>query len=178
MNKPQAALPRTVLGNIDTIVALERRAERDIPPLSRLAHGVGAFVGSIWFAALHLVLMAAWLVINLAGWPGIVFDPYPFSLLGTFVSCEAVLLTTFVLVKQNREGERASQRSNLDLQVNLLAEKELTKVLQIVQRISDQVGADRLADPELKELLADTAVSELAQNLEGRADNVAGDTKV
>ncbi len=169
MTDRDKAIPSTVLGNIDTVLALERRAERDVPPLSRVAHAVGAFVGSIWFVVLHLVVFGTWLGLNSGLWPSLVFDPYPFALLGTTVSAESVILTTFVLVKQNRESERASQRSNLDLQVNLLAEKEVTKVLQIVQRISDRVGAERLGDPELQELLAETAVTELAQNLEDRS---------
>ena len=174
MNEPDTPIPNSVLGNIDTVLAIEQRAEREIPPLWRVAHRFGSFVGSIWFVAIHLVAFAVWLGINLGYWPRLVFDPYPFTLLGTLVSCESVVLTTFVLVKQNREGDRASQRSHLDLQVNLLSEKELTKVLQIVQRISDRVGAEKPEDAELQELLADTAVNTLAEHLEDRAANVSG----
>ncbi len=173
MNKRTEAIPHSVLGNIDSVLALEQRAERDIPPLSRLAHGVGAFVGSIWFVALHVVIIGVWFTVNSGAWPGLVFDPYPFALLGTTVSSESVILTTFVLIKQNRESARASQRSHLDLQINLLAEKELTKVLQIVQRISDRVGVEPLDDPELQELLAETAVTELAEKLEDRSAKLA-----
>ncbi len=173
MTERDPAVPDTVLGNIDTVLAIEQRAEREVPPLWRLAHGVGAFVGSIWFVAIHVVAFCAWLAANFGHWPSLVFDPYPFTLLGTLVSCESVVLTTFVLVKQNREGDRASQRSNLDLQVNLLSEKELTKLLQIVQRISDRVGAEQPRDPELEELLADTAVNALAEKLENRTAYVA-----
>ena len=175
MNKRQAAVPTSVLGNIDTVLAIEERAEREVPPLWRLAHAVGTFVGSIWFIAVHVVAFAAWLVVNGGHWPALMFDPYPFTLLGTLVSCESVVLTTFVLVKQNREGKRSSQRSHLDLQVNLLAEKELTKVLQIAQRISDRVGAERLHDSELNELLADTVVSTLAEHVEDRSSRTAKD---
>ncbi len=173
MTERDPAVPDTVLGNIDTVLAIEQRAEREVPPLWRVAHGLGAFVGSIWFVAIHVVAFCAWLLVNGGHWPTLVFDPYPFTLLGTMVSCESVVLTTFVLVKQNREGDRASQRSNLDLQVNLLSEKELTKLLQIVQRISDRVGAEQPRDPELEELLADTAVNVLAEKLEKRTADIA-----
>ena len=175
MSERETAVPNSVLGNIDSILALERRAEREVPPLWRLVHSVGSFVGSIWFVAVHLLAFAAWLLINGGFWPPLVFDPYPFTLLGTLVSCESVVLTTFVLIKQNREGGRASQRAHLDLQVNLLSEKELTKVLQIVQRISDHVGAEKPHDAELQELLADTAVTELAESLEKRSSNKAAE---
>ncbi len=170
---PGSVVPSSVMGNIDAVLAIEQRAEQEIPPLWRLAHGIGTFVGSIWFVALHIVGFVTWLVINSGHWPALMFDPYPFTLLGTLVSCESVVLTTFVLVKQNREGQRSSQRSHLDLQVNLLSEKELTKVLQIVQRISDRVGAETLQDAELGDMLADTAVHKLAEELEGRAAGVA-----
>ena len=124
--------------------------------------------------AFHLAAFLTWLVINSGHWPGLVFDPYPFSLLGTLVSFEAVVLTTFVLIKQNREGERATQRSHLDLQVNLLSEKEITKVLQLVHRIAERVGAENADDAELNELLADTAVKRVAEELEGKAAEAAG----
>ena len=165
----QEKLPPSVLGNIDAVIEIERRAERDGSRLSRVAHGFGNFVGSIAFLAVHGAAFITWLVLNSGRWPGLVFDPYPFTLLGTLVSFESVFLTTFVLIKQNREGDRASQRSHLDLQVNLLSEKEITKVLQIVQRISDRVGAEYTQDAELDELLADTAVQRVAEELEGKA---------
>ena len=171
MSERDTAVPNSVLGNIDSILAIERRAEQEVPPLWRLVHSVGSFVGSIWFVVVHLLVFATWLLVNSGLLPRLVFDPYPFSLLGTIVSCEAVVLSTFVLMKQNREGARASQRAHLDLQVNLLSEKELTKVLQIVQRISDHVGAEKPHDAELQELLADTAVTELAESLEKRSSD-------
>ena len=170
MSERDAAIPDTVLGNIDAVLAVEQRAERQVPPLWRLAHGLGGFVGSISFVVLHLALIAGWVLLNSGWWPELVVDPYPFTLLGTLVSCESVILTTFVLIRQNRQEERAGKRSHLDLQVNLLSEKELTKVLQIVQRISDKVGADTPDDPELRELLADTAVKQMAEKLEMHVD--------
>ena len=176
MTERDPAVPHTVLGNIDTVLEIEQRAEREIPPLWRLAHSFGAFVGSIWFVALHVVAFGGWLLVNSGLWRSLVFDPYPFTLLGTLVSCESVILTTFVLIKQNREGERASQRANLDLQVNLLSEKELTKVLQMVHRISAQIGAEQPQDPELDELLADTAVNAMAEKLENRTADLAANS--
>ena len=163
-------LPSSVLGNIDAVIEIERRAERGGSWTFRTAHGFGNFVGSVTFLALHAAALAAWLALNSGYWPRLVFDPYPFALLGTLVSFESVILTTCVLIKQKREGDRASHRSHLDLQVNLLSEREITKVLQIVQRIADRVGTDRVQDGELDELLADTAVEKMAAELEGKAE--------
>ena len=68
------------------------------------------------------------------------FDPYPFKLLCMIVSMEGVLLSTFVLIKQNRMGQRADRRNHLDLQVNLLTEQEVTKVIQMLEAISQPPG--------------------------------------
>ena len=173
MSETDQPVPPSVLGNIDAVLEIEQRAEQDVAPLWRVAHQFGNFVGSISFLVIHLAAFLTWLVVNSGHWPRLAFDPYPFALLGTLVSCEAVVLTTFVLIKQNREGERASQRSHLDLQVNLLSEREITKVLQIVQRISDRVGVEKTSDPELDELLAETAVQKVAEELEGKAAEAA-----
>ena len=174
MPVPQKAIPESVTGNIETVLAMERRAERGGSLVWRVAHSFGNFVGSITFIAIHAVGLITWLVINSGHWPRLAFDPYPFSLLGMLVSFESVVLTTFVLIKQNREGDRADQRSHLDLQVNLLSEKEITKVLQIVQRISERVGAERTYDAELQELLGDTAIQKVAEELEGKAADSTG----
>ncbi len=172
MREREPSVPESVLGNIDAVLAIEQRAESEGSSVWRSAHRFGNFVGSITFVAIHAVAFITWLVINSGHWPRLVFDPYPFALLGMMVSCESVVLTTFVLIKQNREGDRASQRSHLDLQVNLLSEKEITKVLQIVQRIADRVGAEKIYDAELQELLGDTAVQKMAEELEGKASDI------
>jgi uncharacterized membrane protein len=93
------------------------------------------------------------------------FDPYPFSLLSVVLSLEAVLLTSFVLIRQNRMSKRADQRSHLDLQINLLSEKEVTKVLQILQRITLHLGIDEAVDDETRELAKETEVDSLGRDL-------------
>jgi uncharacterized membrane protein len=92
------------------------------------------------------------------------FDPYPFQLLCMLVSLEGVLLSTFVLIRQNRMSNRADRRSHLDLQINLLAEKEISKVIQMLERISERLELP--ADSEARELGEVTAVSDLAHELD------------
>jgi uncharacterized membrane protein len=97
------------------------------------------------------------------------FDPYPFQLLCMIVSLEAVLLSTFVLIKQNRMSALADERSHLDLQVSLLAEQEVTKVIQMLQRISTHLGVEAtVMDAEARELGETTAVSGLAHRLRSK----------
>jgi uncharacterized membrane protein len=80
------------------------------------------------------------------------------------VSLEAIFLSTFVLVKQNRMSKRADQRAHLDLQINLLAEREMTLMLRMLQRISTRLGV-RAPEEQIEELAEETSVSALAQEL-------------
>ena len=99
------------------------------------------------------------------------YDPYPFSLLSVILSLEGVLLAAFVLIRQNRMSERADRRSHLDLQINLLAEKESTKAIQLLQRMSRHLGIeDKTSDRETRELSKDTAVEGLARELRDNLD--------
>jgi uncharacterized membrane protein len=92
----------------------ERRQLQD-----RLADKITAFAGSMPFVYLHVVWFAAWLVVNETPWR---FDPYPFGLLTLIVSLEAIFLSTFVMLSQNREATRSNVRSEIDFETNVLSE--------------------------------------------------------
>jgi uncharacterized membrane protein len=90
------------------------------------------------------------------------------------LALEAVLLASFVLIRQNRMSEMADQRSHLDLQINLLAEREATKVIQLLQRMSEHLGIkDQIMDPEVSELSKDTEVEDVAHDLQENLQNEA-----
>jgi uncharacterized membrane protein len=100
-----------------------------------------------------------------------VFDPFPFALLSMILALEAVLLTGFVLIRQNRMSAKADQRSHLDLQINLLAEREATKVIQLLQRIGGHLGIEEdMTDREVEELGKHTKVEDLARDLRRNLD--------
>ena len=162
---PDAA-PRTVQDNIQTIIRLEHEQSLSRSLGDRVGDVIGTFAGTVTFVVLHLVLFAGWATVN-AGVFGLPrFDPYPFNLLTMIVSMEGVLLSTFVLIKQNRMGARADRRNHLDLQINLLTEKEVTKVIQMLEVISTHLGVEAEAvDAETRELGHVTAVDELAREL-------------
>lgn len=153
--------------NIEQVVRLERAAERGRPPASRVADLVAGMAGTLGFVLGHLVLITAWAAVNTGRVPGLApFDPWPFGLLGGLFSLEGVLLAAFVLMKQNRMSARAEERAHLDLQISLLAEQEVTKVIQMLGRISAQLGiAERVVDAEARELGEVTAVGALAEDL-------------
>jgi uncharacterized membrane protein len=145
--------------------ALERRSVSE-----RLVDTVGAFVGSLTFVVLHLALVAAWVVINTGRIPGVKpFDPWPFSLLGVIVAVEAVVLSSFIIMRQNRMMRRGEQRDHLNLQVDLLAEKEITALLQMARALCGHMGLQSIAaDKDIRELSQNTSIESLHQKLEER----------
>lgn len=160
--------PRTAQDNIQAVAKLEQEFLERRTFAERIADAIAGFAGSMTFVSLHLVWFATWILINTGHVPVIKpFDPFPFILLSLAVSCEGVLLSTFVLMKQNRMMLRADQRAHLDLQVNLLSEKEVTKMLQLQRLMCERMGiAEAVNDEETAELSQATAVDRLAQDLE------------
>ena len=124
------------------------------------------------FLLLQILLVLTWSAINLGLIPGVrafTFDPFPFGILALVISSESVVLTIFVLISQNRMARQAEKRSHLDLQVGMLAEQELTAVLQMQHKICESLGIDvESAKQELKSFSAATDVSKLASDLEDK----------
>jgi uncharacterized membrane protein len=153
--------------NIELVARMEDKYLSDRAMGDRISDGIAAFAGSMTFVVLHVVIYSLWMLVNLNLLPFPVFDPYPFMLLSMVVSLEAIFLSTFVLMKQNRMGKRADSRAHLDLQINLLAEKEMTMMLQMLRLIGKQVGVEApTLDDELAQLSEETPVEMLAGEIE------------
>jgi uncharacterized membrane protein len=164
---PQGAnANRSVELNIQTVAKLEQESLLSRSLGDRIGDTIAGFAGSMRFVALHLIWFALWAVVN-KGWAGLPpFDPYPFNFLTMIVSMEGVLIATFVLIKQNRMTRQAEHRDHLNLQIDLLSEKELTKVLQMQRLLCDHFGLKHISeDSEAKELSENTAVEALARDL-------------
>lgn len=166
--KGDSKTPQAARENITAVARLEQELQERRTPLDRLADTVAAFVGSMPFIIVHLLWFAVWILINTGHVPFIKpYDPYPFILLSLAVSCEGVLLATFVLMKQNRMSRAADQRAHLNLQIDLLAEKEITKILQLQRMLCERFGVEQaVRDREVEDLSRETAVSALARDLE------------
>jgi uncharacterized membrane protein len=157
----------TVESNIHSVADLERAFELRRRPVHRIADAIGEFSGSIGFVALHLVWFTVWFLINTGVIPHVKrFDPYPFILLSMCVSVEAVLLSTFVLMKQNRMQQKTDLRDHLNLQIDLLSEKEVTKALQLLRAVAAKLEIDEQGDTELDEMANTTSVDTLAERIE------------
>jgi len=151
---------------IREIAKLERLAFQSRSRVDHVAFAITRMAGTASVIVFHVVWFLVWILVNVRILRLEPFDPYPFSLLTTIVSLEAIFLTLFVLVSQNRMSQEADRRAELDLQVNLLAEKETTMVLRILSDISTHLGLKGTASAELKELLKETQLGELAKKLE------------
>ncbi len=151
--------------NIATIARAREHHEQSRSTQDRLADFITAFSGSMLFVYAHMVWFAVWVVLNL----GLVgfqpFDPFPFGLLTLVVSLEAIFLSTFVLLSQNRQAAVTDQRADMDLQINLLAEYEVTRLLLLVDSIAKKLGVEACDDPELGELEQKVEPEELLKEM-------------
>ena len=153
------------------IRALERRRAREAAEASfeeRLAATITRFTGSMRFVYLHLAMFGAWIVANLGVISGIPqFDP-SFVILAMIASVEAIFLSTFVLISQNRMAALADKRAELDLQISLLAEHEVTKLIAIVSAIADRLDVETEVDKDIPELKQDVAPEVVLDEIEER----------
>ena len=154
--------------NIETVARLEQEFLDQRTVADRLGDATVAVVGTTTFVVVHLITFTIWILINTGRIPWVrPFDPYPFVLLTMIVSMEGVLLAVFILMKQNRMSRRADQRDHLHLQINLLAEQEITKILEMQRELLDRLGAKEIArNPEVEDMISNTAVDKLARELE------------
>jgi uncharacterized membrane protein len=140
----------------------------------RIGDAVAGWMGKLWFVLLHSVIFASWIVINTVNFPWIRhFDPLPFQLLGVIFAFEAILLASFVLMRQSRIGRRSDERDHLELQVLLLTEKEITAVLTICRAIAEKMELEGVAKaPGVEEMSQDMQIDEVAETIR---DNLTSD---
>ncbi len=166
MRKKADRIADVVDRNIKVLLEVRRQLQKQTDSGTKVVDGIMRFCGSLPFVIVQAAWFGCWIAWNM-NWLGLApFDPFPFGLLTMIVSLEAIFLSTFVLISQNRMGELADARADLDLQINLLAEYEITKVLSIVDGIADHLGLDAGKDPELEELKVEISPDLLLREME------------
>jgi uncharacterized membrane protein len=160
----------TTQRNIDTICEIERDALDRRSLWARVGDVIAARAGQMWFIVLHAVWFTVWIWLNAGASrrvaPGhIPFDSFPYPLLNLVVALEAIFLSLFILMSQNRSNLQAEQRNHLDLQINLLAEHENTKILQMLNALCAHHGLVICQDPEIEELAKRTEPREVLEEL-------------
>ncbi|HYW09610.1 MAG TPA: DUF1003 domain-containing protein [Longimicrobium sp.] len=151
--------------NIVAILGRRAEDERRKSTQDRMADRVTRFTGSMLFVYIHLAMFGAWIVMNLGWTPVPAWDP-SFVVLAMIASVEAIFLSTFVLISQNRMQALADKRADLDLQVSLLSEHEITQLITLVREMAKHMGIDAAHNPELHELAQDIAPEKVLDHME------------
>jgi uncharacterized membrane protein len=142
--------------NIRTLMQRRSREMRTAPLPERVAAAVAGFLGSMWSVAVHATVFGAWLAVNLGLFPGLrPWDP-TFVMLGMIASVEAIFLTTFVLINQNRLARVEEERSELALQVELLSEEETSRLMELASGIAEHLGVAVRPSAEVDHLTQET----------------------
>jgi uncharacterized membrane protein len=158
--------PEHIATTVEEIIRLENRDHSAMGFSDRVASRITAFSGSMLYVWLHVAWFSIWILVNVAVIFFEPFDSYPFGLLTMIVSLEAIFLSTFVLITQNRQAMVADRRAKVDLQVDMIAEREITKLIRMVTDIHDHLGMDHSHDQELEEMKKATHVEKLADAID------------
>lgn len=134
--------------NINALLETRQRKEAGLNLEERVADAITRFAGSMKFVYLHIVLFVFWIAWNTLPLPIHKFDPQ-LIVLAMWASVESIFLSTFILISQNRQTKDSDRRSDLDLQINLLTEHELSRLIALVVKMADQMGIKAEGDPAL-----------------------------
>ena len=163
---PAAGLSTVLARNIRSIQERRRREEVQASAQEKLADAITRFTGSLLFVYIHLAVFGFWIVANLGWVPGVPKWDESFVVLAMIASVEAIFLSTFVLISQNRMQAAADKRADLDLQISLLAEHEVTKLATLVSAIAEHLGVRTEVDQELGEIQQDVAPEAVLDEIE------------
>jgi len=154
--KDNPALSKVIERNIRTIIHLRTKTANERGLQDRLADGITSISGRMIFAYVHIAWFGIWILLNTGRFGVGIFDPFPYGLLTMIVSLEAIFLSTFVLISQNRLAKETESRADLNLHISLLTEHELTRVLQMLDAIQDKLGIVDHKNSELADLEMET----------------------
>ena len=158
--------------NQKTIRSIKAKADEKRSFIDVLADRTTALLGSNVFLFINLLIFISWIVINTGQIPGIKpFDKFPFSLLTTSVSLEAIILAILVLISQNRASKVADLREEVQLQVNVITEEKITRIMSMLVLLLQKNGIPIPEDLRLQEMLRDTDVSQIEKSVENEIDN-------
>jgi uncharacterized membrane protein len=171
--------------NVSALIEMQRKVVAGRSVQDRAADAITDFAGSMKFVYVHAVWFGIWILFNvgLLHLPHVSdFDPFPFGLLTMIVSLEAIFLSTFIMVSQNRQARISEKRAELDLQVNLLAEQKATKVLDMLDQIATQLDATSkhfnfTHDPEVDALKVSPEPQEVLRVMEETIKEQTGEIK-
>ncbi len=154
--------------NLETIVRWEKAALHRRSRVEQLSDRITVVVASGPVLVFHVIWFVVWIIANTHLFAGVKpFDPFPFPLLTMTVSLEAIFLALFVLASQNRLASHSEKRAHLDLQIDMLAEREMTAILQLLDDLTTHLKVKVTVTPDqIRELIHKTDVGKLADRLD------------
>ena len=164
------AVPNFVHENIDAVIDAEQEAEEARSSGEVVYEFVAGLIGTLGFVIVEIVAVLFWIAIN----EGLVtpirpFDPYPYHLLGAVLALEGVLIAAFVLMRQNRMSKLADRRAHLDLQINLMTERETTKIIGMLLEVSERLDIQhKVLDDESRQLSRLLTIESLIETMRGK----------
>lgn len=165
---PPKGLAPVLDRNIEALRARRAGEKKKASWEERLADAITLFAGSMLFVYIHMAVFGFWLLANLKWIPFVPAWDESFVVLAMVASVEAIFLSTFVLISQNRMAAAAENRAELDLQINLLAEHELTKLASVVSEIAFKLGVGQQVEAELEEAKRDIAPEAVLDAIENK----------
>lgn len=166
LNDP-LAFKRRLRSRQHLIKSFETKANANRTLSEKVADVITAHLGSMTFLSLNAAWFLTWIVINIGLIPIIApFDPFPFGLLTMVVSLEAIFLAIIVLISQNRASKIDDLREEVDLQINTIAEEEITKIIELQVLLLKKSGIDVSSDSELQQMLEPIDADKIEQTLE------------
>src|SRR3954468_6084026 len=166
---PATGLAPVLDRNIEALHRRRLEDERSASWQERLSDRITRFAGSMLFVYIHLMVFGFWVIANLHLIPGIRAWDESFVVLAMVASVEAIFLSTFVLISQNRMAAAADKRADLDLQISLLTEHELTKLATLLSDMARKVGVMTQVEGELEEVQRDIAPDAVMEAIEKSA---------
>lgn len=166
---PPDSLNSSLRRNIEVLRRRRDQEEASARPQERIASAITRFSGSMRFVYAHALIYGTWIAANLGVVPGLrPWDP-TFVVLAMIASVEAIFLSTFILITQNRMASAADRRAELDLQVSLLAEAEITKLVELVSEIAARMNVPSARQEEIEEMKRQVAPEAVLDAIEENA---------
>jgi uncharacterized membrane protein len=165
---PPSSLNSSLRRNIDALNRRRREEEACASLEERMAAAIARFSGSMRFVYLHAAIYGFWILANLGVIPGLAPWDATFVVLAMIASVEAIFLSTFILITQNRMAAAADRRAELDVQISLLSEHEITKLMDLVSAIAEKMGLEHVVEPEVEEMKQDVAPEAVLDAIEER----------
>ena len=159
-------MSHVVRRNIGSLSAMRREEVGRRSWAEKLSDAISAFAGSIWFVLFSAVFFGLWLLLNCSFVPFPKWDPYPFVMLAMLSSVEAIFLSTFILITQNRMQKLADQRAELDLQIGLLGEHEMTEAIKLIDAIARKLDVPRPGDSDIEDAKRDIDPQKVVHEIE------------